>query len=901
MAKRNELVARHLTERTTVLEPGIYTADSNTDGYGSLMAALDIGAARFLGEEYLDGGVKSIAVEVGERFREPSVKRNPVEDGFEARKVRIGDDFYTRALREYDPPLLMWFRETYQNSVDAGAKHNSPSGRLTVIETTIEDQPDGTQIVSVTDNSGGMTLDTLENKFLTIAETGKKGDPGGVGGFGIAKELIVFPWLSYEIHTQDVLAKGYRADYGVKKVPFLNGTKVTVRLPADRKTSKADAVAVIERSYLPYCRFRVNGESISAGLRADTDNEVDGFSGTGNDSKKRMSLYYSKRARKQTGFFVRKVVCTPGGEECGALFMFEKSVDTQTVPGLLLLEITGSSLETLIANRMGLLSPYSWQLESYLRSLARDAQTATRKKKNALHKKWTGAGKMKVKAEAAGELAAIMHQFTGASQKFDDANNLDNIKKALEKHNEERAKEEEEEHTPPTGGVEGPQSGSDDTADGDDDDEEPSAPQKPIYTTPADMVDVIKKLFAAQSGLPNAIECAIKHLAHECDFYIHNEIENFRVPKKFQPTNDAGVPTMSSTLRKISRFWGECCRAILIAAGKTWREYGIGWIFDTEFRDGEYRTTRGEYIRSGNESWLLLNPFRGGLMGEGAKLYSLRKDEDLDAIFAIAVHECAHLIYSNSGHDEGYAITLTDLIANSRQVGEELKTIRNIVTKRPPGWKPAGRPKAMARFMDDVEVAIRRMFNELKRDGSASMRTSGGYYYFVKRSYVYTGPGYSYGFEERTPGYSTANMGQVVVNQYVTDNADVSKQIERAFREALAARQPAWVRKTADVSGEDVKEFLDAIEKQLSDEFASETDRSRASKVMPDGEDMHIRIESQWHNTKLPWRMRIEKSYRTLWAGEIKGKTPEQDDWINKTVKSAMRTIGPVVAEALSK
>lgn len=733
--------AQHLRERVDHLAPGIYTADSTDPGYGSLMAALDSGQARFLGEDWIESDVRSVAVEVPADGARP--RKNPDDGSFQRRHVRIGDDFYTRALREYDPPTLMLVRELLQNSIDAGARVNAPA--KTLIEIKTEDQPDGSQIFTFEDDAGGMSLDILENKFLTIAESGKRGDPGSAGsagGFGIAKELILFPWLSYEVHTQDNLLRGKKGEYEIGKAPHVDGTVVKLHMPADRRVSDSDVISVVERSHLPLARIRFNGNVVRSDAKVDPANEVgeSSFNGRG-----QMALFYQPKARKTTGFYVRKTVCSPTGDHCGALFMFSKQIDSG-IPGCFFLDITGSSLDTMLANRMSLKAPYSYELDSYLRDLVKDKHQATRRKSNAMHRKWVGGARFVPKAEAAGRLAAVMSQFTGATDAFKEATNVAGIAKILEENADRRAREEAGEERPPdsASSVDGPQSG-DEPPETEEERKEADSDggTRPTYTAVPGMAEIAAAV--VPEGRPGSIENAVKLMAVEFDFYVHNEIEGcscahsrdshgfdgkgacradgcdctkytgFRVPQRFMPSDKNGRATMSPTLRKISRFWGEVCRAVLISSGKNVKSFGVGWMFDTEYRDGDYRTTEGEYVRVDGENWLLLNPYRGGNIKEG-ELFKLRNDADLKWIFGIAVHECAHLTYGESGHDEGYARELTEMIAKSADIPKFLRKIRDDVVKRPAGWKPKAKPAPKVKFKEKLEEAVAEAEREFKKD-----------------------------------------------------------------------------------------------------------------------------------------------------------------------------------------
>lgn len=925
--------ARHLTERTDFLSPGIYTADSDTSGYGSLMAALEQGSAVFLGEDYISNDLKSVAIEVKSGA---AVRSNPDDtlEGFEQAHVEIGDDFYTRALREYTPPILCLVRELAQNSVDAGARVNAP--HRTTIEIKTEDQPDGSQIFTFKDDAGGMTLDILRNKFLKISESGKRGDPGATGsagGFGIAKELILFPWLSYEVHTQDNLLRGKKGKYGFKKTEMLNGTLVKLHMPADYKVTAADVIAVIERSHLPLTRFVFNGEIVRADAKVDPADEVG--EGTFNGRGK-MHLYYRPKARKTTGFYVRKTVCAPSGDFCGSLFMFSQPIES-SIPGCFFLDITGSSLETMLANRMSLHAPWSYELASYLRSLVKDKHNATRRKNNAMHRAWTGGAKFVPKAEAAGKLAAVMSQFTGSTEAFKEATNVEGIAKILRENAEQRAKEEAGEVRPPdSASVDGPQHGEEvaETKEEKEDEEQGGPEIRVVYTAIPEMAEIAAAL--VPEGKPGSPEKAIKLMAVEYDFYIHNEIEGcscghsrerhehggklgecldyncdctrfagFRVPKRFMPTDKDGKPSMSPTLRKISRFWGEVCRAVLIAADKPQKSFGVGWMFDTEYRDGEYRTTEGEYIRANNENWLLLNPYRGGNIKDG-ELFRLRNDADLKWIYGIAVHECAHLTYGEGGHDEGYARELTELIAKAAGVPKFLRTIRDACVKRPVGWvpkaKPAPKPKPV-RFKPDLEAVVLEAEKDFRKDTTwASLRIPSKYELESEKSRWSLGRSYSTGgkYVQKIGRSGAIGTDETLYRSEEYDR--YNKEDERAVTADTLLRLRSMIAAAygGDVRAAEIDEDLassiemwerDIIEKLTDgdDPYAIEIDGGTT------GEGQKIAIEAQRSGSKYDVSLHIAGKYVT--TRETASVPKSKPGWQKGAARAILKVITPILAE----
>lgn len=135
------------------------------------------------------------------------------------RCVTLPQSFFAKAKREYQDWKLAFFREVLQNSVDAGA---------TVVNFNFEQHSETDSIIIATDNGCGMDEDTLCNVFLSMGGT-KKFD-GSVGGFGYAKNIILFAHSSYSIHTGTNLVRGVGGTYELGKVEAFPGTKIEVKM-----------------------------------------------------------------------------------------------------------------------------------------------------------------------------------------------------------------------------------------------------------------------------------------------------------------------------------------------------------------------------------------------------------------------------------------------------------------------------------------------------------------------------------------------------------------------------------------------------------------------------------------------------------------------------------------------
>lgn len=112
-------------------------------------------------------------------------------------------------------------RECLQNSLDAVRDTSKGKINITVSSDSI----------IVEDNGVGMSEDTIHNKFLTLGGTTKDND-SEVGGFGLAKSVILGCGTGFTVETQDNMFSD--ADLGVNpihKVNYRQGTKITINQP----------------------------------------------------------------------------------------------------------------------------------------------------------------------------------------------------------------------------------------------------------------------------------------------------------------------------------------------------------------------------------------------------------------------------------------------------------------------------------------------------------------------------------------------------------------------------------------------------------------------------------------------------------------------------------------------
>lgn len=121
------------------------------------------------------------------------------------------DKGFLRGERDqyYNDFTIAFWRELFQNSVDAGA---------TDISIDIEerqprryggpDAPEKVTNVCFLDNGHGMTAQVLNDVYFKMGRSTKKDDGGSIGGFGRARIMTCFSQESYSILTKDRFVSG---------------------------------------------------------------------------------------------------------------------------------------------------------------------------------------------------------------------------------------------------------------------------------------------------------------------------------------------------------------------------------------------------------------------------------------------------------------------------------------------------------------------------------------------------------------------------------------------------------------------------------------------------------------------------------------------------------------------
>jgi hypothetical protein len=522
---------------------------------------------------------------------------------------------------------MAWWREAIQNSVDAGA---------TEIRLSLHANQDGTSTVKVLDNGTGMTQEILVNKFFGYGETGKigAGTVAGTGGFGVAKGLLLFPWLSWKVYTQDLVAEGKIRQWDFVPGPhqFLRGTLLEVVMSADdvKSFSIANAVHVIQNSYIPNVAFWVADDKnatrqIKAELLGDLRPEsIDG--------SVELRFGYDKSIRNST-IYIRHVNPVNGSR----LLMFTKHVWNVEIPGYLTFDIMLPSLEVFAASRNKLENPTLEKLLDRISAeIIKSVTSFARKGRGQFIKKYFGNDLARFQSQARTE---SLRQKYGPQTRVDPKEWYKEIKEATEK--EARLTKEEASQLPPSG-QQAPVSA-------------PAAATAASATSEA-ISKILGKLQKKGETGSSVISAATQQLLWKPDYVLINDEEGLEVPPDFWPQ------TMTKEIMRLLRIWAEFCKLGLSLMGTT-KKFGVGFTFSSEAHAGFLP----EDDTQGITGWILLNPVKSFKQAhyskkidiQGMRLWDPNETFDLDWLYAAAIHELTHMVDGISNHDDSFAYALT--------------------------------------------------------------------------------------------------------------------------------------------------------------------------------------------------------------------------------------------------
>lgn len=612
------------------------TINSLDPEYGPAMAAVVAGEAELLYESFLPGGQKEIIVGPlgGRPLGGPlgGVRRNP--------EVKISSRKFKITLKEYHSWRSSWWREVIQNSVDAGAANVYLSCSKTTDETGKL-----AYLVSCTDDGSGMDDGILFGKLLTIGETGKEGQEATVGGFGVAKELILFPWLKWTIHTRNRLVVGSGLQYEVFDAEFLQGTKVEVLMPDENTTRAYYASSVLGKSLFPEVTFHVKDvdENYFRIVKADLVGQRLVSSTPGDFAR----VYFTPTKHTTSTIIIR--VAGPRG----SLFMFDKWVGTD-LPGIFLAEIDGSkSTIFLNSNRDGF-SAEGTDLERVITNIAvqaaKDTQSFARRFQNLFKKVYAGEDELVYRArlEQAAAVEVVSDLFSNQAPATEVKAKLDEIVERI------RQKDTEEALTRGREGL--------------------SQNNYRSEAPPGSLVEeIIEGVLRGRNTGQDTLETMAKQLVWRPPFTLINEIPDYIPPASFFPE------TMEKRAVRLLKVWGEMCRQVMIALNCP-KPYGVEFIFSTKTGAAYMPYDQEAYTgdRAQVDGFLVLNPIKTSRRGsDKSKMLDPRKD--FNWLWAAAVHECTHMVDGIDAHDESFSSAYTSNVGKTLPWIKRSKKIMNTI------------------------------------------------------------------------------------------------------------------------------------------------------------------------------------------------------------------------------
>lgn len=646
------------------LPPGYYTAYSDTPAYPTLWAMVNVGMARDEGSRYLEGGV----VQRMASYQMPPLERNPDDPVFEEAMVVIPHSSFTKVVNDYGNWRQMWWREVIQNSIDANA---------TEIDCRVQEQEDGTWLVSCQDNGSGMSYDTLMNAFFTVGGTDKP--RWARGGFGEAKKLIALAWIQYRVHTRDIMVEGTGAEFPKLRVyrnmENIQGTKVEVVMPADKHTTEAAAIEYISRCQLPGVRFFVNGNPVRANLRRGRKKR---------DLPMGSELFYNKDVEGIHALLVRS----------NGLYMFDQELSSD-FEGIIVLEVHpkpadqgGPTVEKLfMSNRMNLqYGDLRDAIDKVYTQADFDIKQALRSPDSLFRKRYEGRGFFTT--ETARNREAVVREAAGPLPEIEGGGGLEmtgDMLAALVKQFMQFETTSVEE-------------ASGDAA-------------RLVGVMSAEEAEI---MLGTQFKGESHLESSIQQMVWQPNFInINDETtrEGFKLDKKFDPA------FMTGPVYALARLWAAFVRFILVkqGSGETW---GVGFVFSTE--------AQGMYYSDGEgEQWVCLNPIN---LSNG-KLMSIRDKNDVRLIFEVAMHECSHLL-GGAYHGDAFVKSFDRIVTEMLQHWNEAKRIakgikiRGVVKKMKKSSVPEETELAVTPIADKIvhfsvvdDSSIKAFMKDLNLDG----------------------------------------------------------------------------------------------------------------------------------------------------------------------------------------
>lgn len=257
--------------------------------------------------------------------------------------VKIGPEFFSKEFNEYENWHWAWVREILQNSIDAGSNK---------IEFRFGLDENGDTSAIVVNDGKPMTEEILVDKLLALGSSGKNFS-GSVGGFGKAKNIILFCHKSWDVKSGTTHAAGVGGEYELHEIPDFYGTQTEVLMSGNQTDRLRSAVRTFARFAQWSGVLLLDGDELVCDQQKGARRRDLGF-----------GVVYTNKSDSN-----RLVV------RIGGIPMFTQYCGHDR---LVIVELAGRSDEVLTSNRDGLVSPYRGELSSFVTELSVDTKSALR-------------------------------------------------------------------------------------------------------------------------------------------------------------------------------------------------------------------------------------------------------------------------------------------------------------------------------------------------------------------------------------------------------------------------------------------------------------------------------------------------------------------------------------------
>lgn len=266
--------------------------------------------------------------------------------------VKISSDFFTNEIKNYSNWEFAFWRELFQNSVDAKANN---------ISINYEKNNDSC-IISFQDNGCGMSRDILENVFFNLGTTTKNTNET-VGGFGRARIILCFAQQDYIIYTQNMIVSGQGANYEIlENDGFVKGCKFIITVKP--KDFSSNYTSFINSLYQYLDMSQIEPYIFINGKKHNTKLYKRG---------KTKELSFGTAYSNQSGLFKNKIIFRVNG-----IPMFERYTPANS---LIIVEIDPEkSRDVLLSNRDSINWKYLDEVEQFTSVIAIDTISAFRNK-----------------------------------------------------------------------------------------------------------------------------------------------------------------------------------------------------------------------------------------------------------------------------------------------------------------------------------------------------------------------------------------------------------------------------------------------------------------------------------------------------------------------------------------